>query len=560
MPQARLVLAALVAAALTACSSGSGPGWTSTYLFFGEARESSARGFGRPGARPGIIALDPVSLATATVEPAGVTTVREGVVLRVGVLNPPSSLLAPQPSRLDDVHAHALLYLRQEPASGEDRLFAVSATGAWPGARRLSTFSAAPGAFCTMQVFPDFAHWDSSVAVVATAAPDADCATTVVLTQIRLSATETSTPATYPFPAGDQILAPVLSERGAIHAWLMSRRDVAGVWVEPADWATSATTTLTTSAETLAVAAYPGKVWLEVDGALKVYAAGGTRLADPGGVPTLLSSGREWTWRQSDGRYLWFCAIRTPGAAVQRVPLDGSAPVETVHALGADSAESFLLSEDRVAYQLPDGRWKAFPKAGGDASVLLDEPGMAHARGIVVGSSFYFVDPVGLTTTAWVDPGGAKTVRATPGWTTFLVPVLGRTGRLTPTGLGADSRRILLVEADMVNGGARLTPFDGASATALGEISLPPELATTVAYPVPYPYGSGGSERTLVQVTGADGTSDLLAIDLAHPGPAQRVTPRSGSWTVACSTGGGLAAAPALAAVLALRLLRRRRE
>lgn len=538
--RSRLAIVAL-AAALGACSSGGkgggGAGWTSTYLFFGEQTP-----------RTGIVAVDPVTLATVAVEPSGVTTIAGPILLWGGTWNPSTALV-------EDYHVQACFYLKSDPATGENRLYAVDgAVGSSLVPRRLSTFTLPLGRVCAAAEFPDHASPGASAFVIMTAAPDATCATTTVLTQVRLSATPGSAPVTYAGGSAS-IVTYVPSAAGGIQAWLMKRKGVDGVWVEPGDWATPSPTPLTTTAgPVVSVASVPGKVWITVGGSLQVYSAGAAALADPGNVAA------PYPWNaisSSDGQHLYFVAQDTAGAVIQRVRLDGTAPVEQLHPLGAESARALVVSEDRVAYSNAAGEWKAFPKAGGSAVTILSAPGMGRATPYAAGSSFYFVDANALTTCASVDPSGVVSIHAKPGSVTRFARSTASSGRWGTWPVG----RVLLIETEQAHGTTTLRAYDGATAAPLGTVDFPPEYSSTVSgqYPTASQFGSGGSERTMITGTLQDGTRDLFALDLAHPGPVRKVTSRPGAY-VSCSTGGVAASAPALGLVLALRLLRRRRR
>jgi hypothetical protein len=550
---------ALLALASAACSSGSkGPTaapapWPSTSMFYTD-------GAG------GLVAVDPVSLATLAVEPAVVSTVALPVLLSVGTWDAGLSLL-------DKVHTHAVVYRKVDAASGEVGVWAASAApGAGAAPRRLSTFSSAANALCTVRLFPDHAAPDASAVVVETAGVDASCATTVdnALVLVRLSDPPAASPRPYA-STGSAVVAAVPSATGGIQGWLV-RRSVGGLWYEPSDWATPSSTRLTTSNAVGVLATWPGKVWLSVDGNLEVLAAGAAALAHPGGVPAALPAALA---AAIDERHLYVVETGLAGAMVQRVLLDGSGALGPLHNLGTDAATALVVSGDRVAYRTQAGEWKAFPKAGGATVSLYTPP--ASTDGVEVlaaGGSFYFTNHTRFGTTV-VDPSGATTSHG--GTAVATNPATGRYSHWAPLA-GATARfgsapaqnpdRMLRIDADETAQVTTLTAFVAATATQLGDpCPLPPEYATSVVLPpVIWAEGSGRAHTALVTASSASGYAFLAVnadgaptLGVVSPPDANSARGPVGTAFGGCSTGAGVAAAPAVLALLGLRLVRRRR-
>jgi hypothetical protein len=541
----------LLAVAAGACSSRSGgtasqpPGWPSTYLFYTD-------GGG------GLVAVDPASLATIVVEPAG-SAVSVPTLVPVGTWNPTSSLL-------ENVHTHAIVYRKRDAATGDDQLWTASAAqGAAPVSRRLTGLSVPASDYCSPPaVFPDHATPEASAVVLELGGFDADCATTADnwLALIRLSSEPSGYLKLYG-PNHGSVVAAVPSATGGIQGWLLRRGSGGGLWYEASDWATAVSTPLTTSEAVEVVAVHPGNVWLSVDGNLKVLAAGASALADPGNVATTVPAARATA---TDGRNLYLVPTGTVGATIQRVPLDGSGAVVPVHALGSDAALALAVSDDRVAYRAQSGEWKAFPKAGGSAVTLFTPAASGDAVAVhVSGRSFYFHDRT-TPLSASVDPNGATTSHGEASGGSGWAPLAGSTVRFG-TAPWQNPDRMIRVDVNTAAAVTTLRVFDGATATQLGgAVTFPPEYATSTS-PAPFVYaeGSGSSHVALVGAyTGGSGW-DVLAVDAGDPTRLRKVSAMSSAETpvgtgFSCSTGGGLAALPALVSVVALRLLRRRRR
>lgn len=552
------VLAALAAAALAACKSGGSDGSApppppvqpATWLLYKD---------GSPG---GLVALDPAALSTATVEPSGLATVASAALVTVGTWSGARA-------RLEAVHSHAVVYWKRDLGTDEDQLWAADVAGATaPSPRRLSTLSLPPGAVCTRLVFPDHALPSASAVVVVTGGADADCATATdnTLALARLSAGPATAPATYA-GAAPAVIAAVPSAAGGIHAWIMRRDASSGVWLEPADWAAPATTTLAAGAVGF-VASYPGRVWLAVDGSLKAYAAGASALADPGGVPTTIPASR---LQAVDERDLYWVEAAATGAPISRVRLDGGAAAQVVHGLQGEAAAALTVTEDRIVYRNLAGAWRAVPKAGGDPITLWTQPPTDTVRVHTAGRSLWFYDTTRRGSTS-VDPAGATSTHGTydaggGGVWAYWGPVAGASMRFGTTPY-ENPARVLLVEADRVTGDVRLRSFDAATAVESGgATSFPPDLAvTSVMPPLVAAESSGSTGAVLIAAFDAANRGEVLVVKAADPGTLHRVTATGalgeapvGALTGSCSTGGGLTAS-GLVVALALRRLRRRRS
>lgn len=440
--------------------------------------------------------------------------------------------------RLAGVHAHAVVYLREDPAGVATVHTAPAAAEHRPAPRQVSRLALPFRSVCGAQVVPEHARPEESLFALDTVSADGDCSSFEhrgVLVRLSMDASAEPLqmrPMVSRKVDGGEValgLAALYTDAGAVSHLLVAPTRELGI--VPIREPSQAPRVVAADKNDLLYIGWD-RVWLVEGGRLRFHVAGGVG-RDPGGVATPAS--REI--QAADGRYLYF----VDGLAIRRVGLDGSSPAQTVHTAPDGTEVTHLAATaGRVLFRTKgsDGSWLwSVPKQGGGAVRLL----AGWTNVLPSGQSLFEVLPKDRALALRED--GTDRVTLATGAVAMLAHDTGTFagGRYGYASVeGSDDHELVLVDPDPgARSALRLRRVDPTTRVVGADLGTLPAGYTA---PVMLRHASGGA--TLLFAKPPGGKRDAFLVETTRPGSLRQLTrtpelDEAPVGPVSCGTGGG---------------------